>query len=393
MIVRYNRLTILVIILVCLCANTLFAVGEAAVITLVFPYGARSNAMGEVGVALADDESAMFWNPAGLGIRNQERWRGGAESHFWEPVLPAFGLKDLWHFALAGCYQRSTESEYGLPISNIYGFGAYINHLNLGVNEWSDELGRRLGRAHSYESIYNLSFGTNIFPHAWGTHAVGLSVKYIYSALAPGYEGNKGVGRSFCLDAGYLYVFPFHLRLGFTAANMGQSIYYITREESDPLPFTLRMGIAYKNQWSFGGLCIASLAAEFDANRELVNHEIGQQPDPFFKAMYTDFGHPEEIVYNHGFEVQFLRTVAVRCGQLYDDVGSRNEYHQGFGLSWCNHFTFDLYFIHSPKGSIARDRQWGFSFTMFNLGFWRPQDVTWWRVVPKNTSRDDGTSL
>jgi len=37
---------------------------QSAVIALVFPSGARQNAMGETGVALADDENALFWNPA-----------------------------------------------------------------------------------------------------------------------------------------------------------------------------------------------------------------------------------------------------------------------------------------------------------------------------------------
>ncbi|MBN2037684.1 MAG: hypothetical protein JW768_13165 [Chitinispirillaceae bacterium] len=41
-----------------LAADAYAAVGQSAVITLVFPYGARSYAMGEVGTALADDGSA-----------------------------------------------------------------------------------------------------------------------------------------------------------------------------------------------------------------------------------------------------------------------------------------------------------------------------------------------
>ncbi|NLD98986.1 MAG: hypothetical protein GX640_03860 [Fibrobacter sp.] len=40
--------------------------GESAIITLVFPYGARACGMGESGTALADDESALF-------IRNRNR--------------------------------------------------------------------------------------------------------------------------------------------------------------------------------------------------------------------------------------------------------------------------------------------------------------------------------
>jgi hypothetical protein len=51
-------------------------VGQSAVITLVFPYGARSSAMGEVGTALADDASVLYFNPAGLDVPN-DRFIGG----------------------------------------------------------------------------------------------------------------------------------------------------------------------------------------------------------------------------------------------------------------------------------------------------------------------------
>ncbi|MBD3421706.1 MAG: hypothetical protein GF398_16450, partial [Chitinivibrionales bacterium] len=69
---------------------------ETAVITLGFPVGARSYAMGETGVALADDESALFHNPAGLGVPNQ-RWQLLGGSYFYEALLPALQLNDLDH--------------------------------------------------------------------------------------------------------------------------------------------------------------------------------------------------------------------------------------------------------------------------------------------------------
>ncbi len=56
-------------------------VGESAVITLVFPFGARSTGMGEVGTALADDESVLYYNPAGLAIKNSS-WKYGSASYF-----------------------------------------------------------------------------------------------------------------------------------------------------------------------------------------------------------------------------------------------------------------------------------------------------------------------
>jgi len=43
-------------------------IGQASIITLVFPWGARSTALGETFTGIADDEEALFYNPAGLGL-------------------------------------------------------------------------------------------------------------------------------------------------------------------------------------------------------------------------------------------------------------------------------------------------------------------------------------
>jgi hypothetical protein len=91
----------------------------------------------------------------------------------------------------------------------------------------------------------------------------------------------------------------------------------------------------------------------------------------------------------YGCEVQFVKTVALRVGQLYDRAGSRNELHVGLGGSWCNHFAFDWSYIHSPRQSVARDGQWGISFTFFNIAFWRAEDMMWWRVPSANASPSD----
>ncbi|HEX7511021.1 MAG TPA: two-component regulator propeller domain-containing protein, partial [Chitinivibrionales bacterium] len=44
-----------------------WAIGRSAVITLVFPPGARATGLGEAFTGLADDANATFFNPAGLG--------------------------------------------------------------------------------------------------------------------------------------------------------------------------------------------------------------------------------------------------------------------------------------------------------------------------------------
>ena len=60
--------TIVSAALLCLAlASGAYPIGQSAVITLVFPPGARATGLGEAFVGLADDASATYFNPAGLG--------------------------------------------------------------------------------------------------------------------------------------------------------------------------------------------------------------------------------------------------------------------------------------------------------------------------------------
>ena len=58
----------LVFVFLLLPASQAFAVAEAGVPSLIIPPGARPNGMGEAFVAIADDATASWWNPAGLAF-------------------------------------------------------------------------------------------------------------------------------------------------------------------------------------------------------------------------------------------------------------------------------------------------------------------------------------
>jgi hypothetical protein len=261
-------------------------VGQSAVITLMFPYGARSYAMGEVGTALADDASVLFFNPAGLDVPN-ERFIGGCGTFFYQPLLPEFNLKDLWHRTFAANIQE--------PSFYWCSPGAYWNYLNMGINSWTDELGRYRSTSLSYESVFALSAGFNFKDVGILNHYFGFTAKYIVSALAPGIGGEgSGVGTGIAVDLGYLWTIGNGFRFGATAMNMGPSIYYIDPEKCDPIPFTINLAFAYKNEWIIDGLRYFAVAGEFRTDREVVKNYIDKQPDPFYKAIWTDLLHDKD---------------------------------------------------------------------------------------------------
>jgi hypothetical protein len=389
---RPNFQTFLLPILLMLNVGRVFAVGQSAVITLVFPSGSRSMAMGEVGTALADDEQVLFYNPAGLGIKN-DRWRGGAVTEFYEQLLPAFKISDLWHLHVAGAYQPWYMMDIG-------GFAMDWNFINFGTNDLTDGQGRTIGKTKSYEYVYTSGCGFNLEKIGIKNHAFGISTKYIYSALAPGSGPNgEGVSQSYAFDFGYLWQLLPYIRFGFTFANMGPAVSYVSQDQKDPIPFTINTAVAYKDNFSINKIKVFELAAELRSNIEVVKNYPDKDPDPFWKAIYTGLLHDtsktimdkfHEINWHAGFDATFLNTVSVRQGYLFDKSGQRYETHWGLGLQLFNHFQWDIYGIISPEGymkgvfasegsSGARDGQWGISFTFFRIVSWSEMDRVWWK--------------
>lgn len=282
----------------------------------------------------------------------------------YEPLLPAFKIPDLWHIYTA----------FVLPTEDWGTIGFTANFLNFGVNEWTDELGRELGRARAWEGVFYLSYGLPVKEDL----SVGMNVKYIHSALADGYGPNgEGVGKTFAIDASVLKrnFFLENLDVGLNVQNMGPSIFYITREDADPIPFTLRLGAAYK----FFETPLHSLTAVADFDREIVKAYNDKRPDPFWKAFYTDLIKREsgqglyskakeefrEVIGHVGLEYWYVNFLALRLGYMHDEAGSRKEFNVGLGLHYGN-MDFDWSYIHSPEGSPARHQQWRASF-LFRL--------------------------
>src|SRR5690606_4933122 len=147
----------------------------------------RAAGMGMTGVAVADNASALVWNPAALAGPE------GAQGTFTHaPWLPNLGA-DLFFEYLAG--------KYAVP--GIGTFAGHITFLNLGEQQRTDEQGTDLGTFKSYDLALGASYGRQVLP----TLAVGTGARFIYSNLG-GIQGNddvSGTGVSLGFDLGVLW--------------------------------------------------------------------------------------------------------------------------------------------------------------------------------------------
>lgn len=353
------------------------AVSEAAVIWLLISPGSRPAGMGEAFVALADDATATWWNPAGLAFTEGRDLR--LMHSDW---LPAFNLDDIF-FDFAA---------FSWDMPSLGGtMGASIIYMNEGDQTHTDENGNVLGVITSKEYALGLSYGTTLNPDL----SLGLGTKLIVSDLASGVlvgQQEAGTGVSFAVDLGMLWRtrLPYTelpLNLGFNIANIGPEISYADEAQADPLPTNLKAGFALQaysdahnevnilfdvnkmlvhrtlkpttNRYQLPLDDGSSADAFWDQNGNLTTDPIandGTANDPAYepefetdnvlKAMFTSWfanGTKEEFrnyVYNMGAEYWYrgeaggLGSTAfgLRGGYLNDMAGSIKSYTLGLSL-------------------------------------------------------------
>ncbi|MDX2129850.1 MAG: type IX secretion system outer membrane channel protein PorV [Chloroherpetonaceae bacterium] len=311
-----------------------------AVPFLLISPDSRANGMGEANVAIADNASAMFWNPAGLGF--QRGIDGNITHSNW---LPAFNADLFYDYFSAKAH-----------FEDIGTFGLAVTYLNLGTSEFTDERGNSRGSFKSYEFAITASYGVELDPSL----AVGLGIRFINSVLTPqnvnvGEEVGTGQGRQLAFDLGVLWKPEFGLyldnqfRFGLALANIGDKMTYIDQRQADPLPTTLRLGIAMTLvQDDYNSMIFATDFTKLLINRKFIldaNGEFTGDPpivDNVFKAMFTSWGSSgggfSSITIGTGFEYWYgkPKLFAIRGGFFYEDAnyGGRQYFTFGAGLRY-----------------------------------------------------------
>ncbi len=347
--------------------NKTYAQGEAAVPFLLIAPDSRAGGMGESGGGLADNSSAIFWNPAGIAFLS------GSEVGFTHSNwLPQFNL-DLF-------YDYATYRQYIEDLSG--SVTASITYMNYGefvrTNENSPEA---VGTFRSFDAALTLGYATKLSSD-WG---LGLNFRLIHSRLADkptAAEQGSGVATSISFDIGAMWR-PEHLELpflgdvggdfsaGVNISNIGPKIYYIDQAQADPIPQNFRLGLAarlYQDEYNSITYTLdftKLLVDKGDAFRgELDTTQAAPKRKDFYKALFTAWGDQSfgeeirDIVTSMGFEYwygvpsEFM--FALRAGMFYEDpsFGNRKFVTLGAGIRY-DLYGFDFSYITTDvfKGS------------------------------------------
>lgn len=295
--------------------------------SLTIQPGARPAGMGECFVAVADDASAVSWNPAGLAFLSDTY----NFTLMHTQLMPDWG--DVYYEYAA----------YAQKVEGLGTIGGSIVYLTYGEQVATDpDSPESKGTFNSYEVIPSISYGTAIGENL----AIGLNLKFVYVNLAPQQytqDQQKGAGSTFAADLGVLYLMrDGRLRFGGNLQHVGPRIAYIDEEQSDPLARNLKLGAAYvviEDEMNVFMVC-----AEYNKSLVIVEDITDQSVG---------------VVLNAGAEYRYYDLLSARIGYVYDEGGSFKGASYGLGLKWGD-WAFDLANVHGGK-DLAR--QFRFSLT------------------------------
>ncbi len=339
------------LLILMLAAQQVLAVSEAAVLFLMISPGARAAGMGESFVGVADDVSAVYWNPAGLAYQNNR------EITFMHVNWLSGLTDDLFYEFLA----------YRMSIEGVGTIGFNVVYLDLGEQQGMDEQGNETIKFSSNEYAISASYGATVTDNL----AMGVSLRYIRSNLSKtgaGAEKGSGQASAFAFDLGLLYRFPFlreKLTWGMNISNMGPKIAYIDAAQADPLPTNLKAGFALRliNQ-KYNKLTFAA-----DINKLLVTPHGDKPADPFYQAIITSWYDDQpfqreldKITRSVGMEYVYNNLIGLRSGYYYDKEGKVKYLTFGAGIRYYL-YSFDFGYVSAAEGHpLANTMRFSLSF-------------------------------
>jgi len=191
--------------------------GTTGAVALEIPVNPRAIAMGQAFTAVADDSSAVYWNPAGL---NQMQ---GSE------LLAEYDIfiDTVTYNYLNGAFKMGNDLTLGFGVKLL---GSGLENI---VNSAGAATGGTFGETYydvDIAAAYRLSYSLD----------VGITAKYISETLG------TTSGSTFAVDIGLMYKTPIpHLKLALDLQNLGPGI-AIGGGTADPLPMIFKIGAAYQ---------------------------------------------------------------------------------------------------------------------------------------------------
>ncbi len=198
-----------------------FSAGEVAakrpgLVTLELPIGARAAGMGAAFASIADDASAMYWNPAGISRLSV------ADKHFDIMFQHNEWIADFRQEYIGGATRVGR-----------HGFGGSFSGFYASDIDGRDEFGQPTPDFGAYDAVLTASYAFAMNERS----SVGASGKYIVSNI------DDLTHFAFAVDIGGQYEVRPDLWVGGAVTNLGKGLTFISQQ--DDLPTALQVGASY----------------------------------------------------------------------------------------------------------------------------------------------------
>jgi outer membrane protein OmpA-like peptidoglycan-associated protein len=193
-------------------------IGCATFSVLELAFGARGAAMGGAFCGLADDISAIRWNPAGLAQITQNQAQFCHREWF-------LGIKDEYGGVMFPTY------------IGVIG-GSFLYSSATGIEGWNQN-NEREKEFKVWECVFTFAYAKKVGPNLY----IGMAVDGLYQNLDPGIAGLLGdKGKAVATNLGVLWRTK-RIGIGGSLQNIGTSVRY-SYHGNEVLPRTLKIGLS-----------------------------------------------------------------------------------------------------------------------------------------------------
>ena len=238
------RRIVLFTTLLMLLSSSLLLAGKSKVGTTAYPFlkigvGAKALAMGGAFVGLANDESAIYYNPAGL-VGMQTKGVSASSMNY---------IADIQSGGLMAVMPRGTtateEDEYAyveegqeaIVLDSKSALAFVVTYLSYGTIDETNSSGQVTGDFSGSDMAFTLGYANKVTKQI----ALGVNAKFIYQKV------DDLSSQGLAADLGLMYrLKDGRTNIGVSASNLGVQLSGLSEEHKDPLPILIRAGLSHK---------------------------------------------------------------------------------------------------------------------------------------------------
>ena len=330
---KLTRLIIPVLLLM-FAETSLAQSGKENPITTAVPFlrlatGARTAAMGDVGVATNPDANSIFYNGAKT-VFNEKQYGIGLT---YTPWLSELELKNINQISFAGFYKLDDKQAISLGFRN----------FNQGNFTFTDALGQEVSSFKPSDLAIEAGYSRKLSNKS----GIGLNIRYIHSKLANNsVNSNYKSGNGVAADISYFYTKK-AWNFGVALTNLGSKLNY--GGESAYIPANLALGAAYnkkinsENKISFA-IDINKLLVPTPPDATNAQKVADYNNKGVVGSWFSSFGDApdggseelKEFQLGFGAEYMYKELFSLRTGYFTENKlkGNRNYFTVGAGLEY-----------------------------------------------------------